>query len=137
MARTTWRRVCLIGSAAVVAVLVVTAAMLGAHPFKGEFGATGEPKTCGSVWGLRNVEDLNAATCAQDLRDRVTLVSIVLGVAFATGAVGMVDVASMRNARASRGRKVGCALSLVGASAAVAVMLIAVGRHLIWSVSGA
>lgn len=115
--------------------LAAAAAVFGAHEFVGEFGSTGQTMSCGSVWGLIETDNLNAATCQDDLRSRVTLVAALIGVA------GMVALAVPaltfgRPTSWSRRRRIALAVGLT-ATSLVPIVMIAVGRHLIWSVSGA
>lgn len=116
-----------IGGAAIVAVVLwVFAAVLGAEQFDGTFGVTGIEVQCGSVWGLRATDDLNAKSCADDLRDRVTLVAVLVGLGLLIVSVA----AAWRRSRVAM--TFACATPVV-----LTIVMIAVGRHLIWSVSGA
>jgi hypothetical protein len=114
--------------------IVVLAVWLGAHEFVGTFGNTGEVKSCGSVWGLPNTDDLNAASCQGDLRDRLTLVAGLIGLA---AAVALIVPLTLRRAstESSPGRKFGVLLAL-GISVVISTVMIGLGRHLMWSVTG-
>jgi hypothetical protein len=114
--------------------IVMNAAWLGAHEFVGTFGATGELESCGSVWGLANSSDLNAASCQGDLRDRLTLVGGLIGLG---AAVALIAPLTLRGAskKSSPGRRFGVLLALT-ISIMISMVTIGVGRHLMWSVSG-
>jgi hypothetical protein len=135
MTRPIRHRARLVGAAIAVAVLTGAAAVLGAEHYEGTFGVTGTPKSCGSVWGLPTVDDLNAASCVPGLRTRVTLVAILIGVALAIAALAAIDVVSARTS-APRHRAAWSVFAVV-ASGLVSTALIVIGRHFIWSVSGA
>lgn len=123
----------LVWVAGVALLLVATAMWLGAHEFVGTFGGTGEVKSCGSVWGLSSTDDLNAASCQSDLRDRLTLVAGLVGLA---AAVALVVPLTLRRASVeSRARRFGLLLAL-GIPLTISTAMIGVGRHLMWSVSG-
>jgi hypothetical protein len=118
-----------------LAVLVLSA-WVGSRETTGTFGITDRPTSCGSVWGLPGTDDLNAASCVDELRGRVTLV----GALFATGAfltlmsaLG-IDGRYRHGSRARRAATLAAATLLPLASAAT---IIVSGHHLIWSVSGA
>ncbi|MCZ7528815.1 MAG: hypothetical protein M5U14_22030 [Acidimicrobiia bacterium] len=121
----------LIGTAVL---LVLLAGVLGAETLDGTFGSTGEPKTCGSVWGLVSVDDLNAATCTGALRARLVTVSSMLGLALTLLVLALVEVRTPRGSGAARRwwMIVAVGLGVLGAGA-----MIAVGRHLAWQVGGA
>lgn len=112
-----------------------SAAVLGASEFVGEFGRTGQPMTCGSVWGLIETDDLNGATCQGDLRARLTTVAWLVGIA---GMSALAVPAIVRGGPPSwsRRRRVALAAGLA-ATILVPTLMVAVGRHLIWSVAGA
>lgn len=135
MTSSSQRRVRVVSAAIAVAALTGAAAVLGAEQFNGTFGVTGIPKSCGSVWDLPAIGDLNAATCEGDLKNRVTLVSVLIGVALAIAALATIDLLSARTG-APRHRKAWSVFAVV-ASGFITAALIVVGRHLIWSVSGA
>lgn len=123
----------LICAAALALVIALGAAWLGTHEFVGTFGGTDEPMTCGSIWGLPKTDDLNAASCVGDLRDRLTLVAALLGIA---GIVALVPPVMLRRSQKSSTKRRLGALVALGAPILMSVMMIVVGRHLIWSVSG-
>jgi len=133
--RPTRRRVRVVVAVIVVAVLTGASIVLGAERFEGTFGVTGMPKSCGSVWDLPTIGDLNAASCVPSLRDRVALVSILIGVALAIAALTVIDIVSARTS-APRHRTAWSVFAIV-ASGLISAALIVTGRHLIWSVSGA
>ena len=112
---------------------IAVAAWLGSRRFVGTFGSTGQPKSCGSVWGLLAVGDLNAATCQPALLNRLTLVGALLGVGGVAAAVAL--TIRHRQAHPSRtGNRALVAALLV--PLVLSVVVVAVGRHLAWSVSG-
>ncbi|HEX5613976.1 MAG TPA: hypothetical protein VFZ83_02365 [Acidimicrobiia bacterium] len=113
--------------------LLALAAWLGAHEFSGTFGVTGQPVSCGSVWGLTRTDNLNAMSCTDELRTRVTVVAVLVGVAGLLASVPWV----ITSGRAwSTARRWLFAVAL-GVPIALAVAIVVVGRHRIWSVSGA
>lgn len=124
------RRNVVFASECVAIALLALGAWLGAHEFVGEFGRTGQPKECGSVWGLPTSGDLNAATCKGDLHDRVTLVAVVIGTA---GVIRFVTpVLAYRQSTRRWLLVVAVTVPLV-----VSTVLIVLGRHFISRVSGA
>ena len=113
---------------------VTTAAWLGAHEFVGTFGATREFKRCGSVWGLANSSDLNAAICQGDLRDRLTLVGGLIGLGAAVALIAPLTLRRPSNKSSPR-RRFGILLAFT-ISIMISIVTIGVGRHLMRSVSG-
>jgi hypothetical protein len=105
--------------------LLVSAAALGAEPFHGTFGVTGQKVDCGSVWHLYSQDDLNAKSCTSDLRSRLTLTAVVTGLA-----ISVADAALWPKRR----KRLPWVL-LPGV--VVAVAMVVAGRHFIWRVSGA
>ena len=115
------RRVRFIGLAVAIA-LVMAAAIAGAESFEGTFGATSNAVDCGSVWHLYWPGYLNAASCTDELRSRLTMTAVLVGLATAVAASALWP------------RRLPWVL-LPGA--ALAVAMLAAGRHFIWRVSGA
>ena len=113
--------------------IVVVAALLGAHEFIGTFAGTGEVMSCGSVWGLPRPGNLNGASCQSDLRDRVTVVALLLGLAAAIALIAPLTLhwSAMKH---SPRRWLGALLAF-GIPIALSVAIIVAGRHLIWSIS--
>ena len=125
-----WRRSVVFAAEGIAIALLGLGAWLGSHEFVGEFGRTGQPMQCGSVWGLPTNSDLNAATCKGDLRDRLTLVAVVIG---AAGVVAFVTPALTRRPSARlRLLVVAVVVPLV-----VSTAMIVLGRHFISRGSGA
>jgi hypothetical protein len=91
--------------------------------------------SCGSVWGLRSATDLNGASCKPDLLGRLTLVAAVLGVGGVAGGLAL----ATRGGHAQRGTFRSRALLVAALLGPVIlfVVVVIVGRHLVWSVSGA
>lgn len=123
------------GLAAGALAAVAVAAWLGSREFVGTFGATGQPMTCGSVWGLLTAADLNAASCKPDLLNRLTLVAALLG---ASGlAIAAALTSRHRQAHPSSTGNRALVVAVVLVPLLLSVVVVAVGRHLAWSVSGA
>ena len=123
----------LLGAECIAFAIALVAIWLGAHEFVGTFGSTDQPLSCGSVWGLPSTGDLNAASCEGALRARLTLVAVLLGIAgmLALGAPLMLR----RPTESSTRRRVLISAALV-TPILIAVLVVVMGRHLIWSVSG-
>jgi O-antigen/teichoic acid export membrane protein len=117
------------------AFVVLTAAWLGSREFRGTFGSTAQEESCGSVWGLPWTGSLNALSCTNDLRDRVAVVAILLGV----GAIMLsVTLLKYRRSHGRTGTSPWVARAIAVTIPVLGVLLmIAFGRDLIWSVRGA
>lgn len=111
-----------VGGGVVAVVLFLLATWLGAESFAGTFGVTDTRISCGSVWHLPWEGDLNAASCRDELRGRLTVTAGLVGASIAVAGV------TAWPCRAGWLLVVGLVIGLG---------MVAYGRHLIWRVSGA
>jgi hypothetical protein len=124
----------MLGGEAVAFVLLALTIALAAVEFDGEFGVTGLPVECGSVRGLLDRGDLNAKTCTADLRSQVSLVGASLFGALVLGVLSPLIAMRLRTG-GERPRRWHIVVS-AAARFVIAIAIVALGRHKIWSVGG-
>lgn len=127
-------RVVLFGGETLALVLLGFTIALASVDFDGEFGVTGAPVRCGSVLGLADQGDLNAKTCTADLRSQVSVVAAALFGALLLGTLSPLIATRLRT-EGKRPQWWHIAVTAAGCLA-IAVAVVALGRHKIWSAGG-